>query len=208
MYKIPQFSEQDTDIIKQFLQDHPFATLICTQGDKSVATQVPVLIHEAGGEMYLSCHIMRDTDHCEAITANPEVLVLFQGAHCYISPSWYTAKMGGTWNYQTVHVRGKCRMMSDNETMELLTQLTARFEAPQEHPLYSSSLPADYMPNLVGHIAGLEIEVTDIYPIFKLSQNRDDESYKNIVRQLQATGDAHACTISQEMIKRRPHLFE
>jgi transcriptional regulator len=208
MYKIPQYTEPNATIVEAFMEEHPFVTLIGYHNNTSVATQVPVLLHKRDGQMFVTCHIMRHTDHFTAIENNPDVLMLFQGAHCYVSPSWYTEKMGGTWNYQTVHVRGKCRIMSNEETMELLTRLTARFEAEQESPLLTTNLPKDYMPSLVGAIAGLEIEVTSIYPIFKLSQNRDDESYKNIVRHLQSSIDADAHTISAEMIKRRSNLFE
>ncbi|MDR3680168.1 MAG: FMN-binding negative transcriptional regulator [Flavipsychrobacter sp.] len=208
MYKIPQFTEPDASVVETFMEEHPFVTLIGCHNNTSVATQVPVLLHKADGKMVVTCHIMRHTDHYAAIEHNPDVLLLFQGSNCYVSPSWYTEKMGGTWNYQTVHVRGKCRIMSNEETMELLARLTARFEAEQQNPLLTSDLPKDYMPSLVGAIAGLEIEATSIYPIFKLSQNRDDESYKNIVHHLQSSADTEAHKISTEMRKRRPNLFD
>jgi transcriptional regulator len=116
--------------------------------------------------------------------------------------------MGATWNYQTVHVRGTCRIMSDEETMELLTELTAHFEAHQETPLLTDQLPEGYMSAHIKGIAGLEINVASIYPIFKLSQNRDDASYTNIVQHLRSSADTDAQKIAVEMIQKRPQLFE
>ncbi len=207
MYKIPHFTTADDMEVKAFMEAHPFVTLIGVHNNSSVATQIPVMMHEKDGELILSCHIMRATDHYKAIIEHQEVLLLFQGPQCYVSSSWYTEKIGATWNYQTVHVRGNCSIMTDEETMQLLTELTARFEAGQETPLYTEQLPYGYMPAHIKAIAGLEIKVTSIYPIFKLSQNRDDTSYKNIVHHLGSSADADAQKLAAEMVQRRPHLF-
>lgn len=205
MYKQPHFTEQDRAAVLAFMRSHPFVTLIGYDGTRSVATQIPVLVKEQEAQILLHGHVMRKTDHHKALELQQEALVLFQGAHCYVSSSWYTEKMGATWNYQTVHVRGTVRFMTDDETMNLLTELTAHFEAQQKAPLWAGNLPEGYMQSHVNAIAGVEILVNDIFPIFKLSQNRDDESYANIIRHLQ-TGDANERAIAAEMKTRRPHL--
>jgi transcriptional regulator len=207
MYKMPYFTEPDHEIVTTFMKAHPFITLIAHDGRQSVATQVPVLIDEIDGALYLRGHIMRNTDHHKALVNNTDVLILFQGAHCYVSSSWYTEKMGATWNYQTVQVKGTLNFLDDDDTISILSDLTAHYEKDQEQPLLVTALPADYVSTLVKAIAGFEIAVTDIYPIFKLSQNRDDISYKNIVKHLEATSDADAHKVADEMIKRRPGLF-
>lgn len=207
MYKIPYFTEPDQQLVINFMQAHPFVTLIAHDGIKNVATQIPVLFAEKDGQLYLRCHIMCNTDHHKAILYKPEVLVLFTGPHCYVSSSWYTEKMGATWNYQTVHVSGTCNILSDEETISILRDLTENYEKPREKPLYIDALPDNYVASHVKAIAGLEIKVTSIYPIFKLSQNRDDESYKNIVKHLLASPDTDAQKIASEMKVRRPELF-
>lgn len=186
---------------------HPFVTLITNDGFKTEATQIPVLITERDGKLFLHGHIMRKTAHHLAVENNPEVLVLFSGPHCYVSSSWYTEKMGATWNYQTVHVRGKITFTDDAGTIDILRRLTEKYESPQSNPLLIDNLPGGYVNDMVKGIAGLEIDVTDIYPVFKLSQNRDDESYKNIVTQLLKTNDTDAHKVAEEMKTRRPELF-
>lgn len=208
MYKIPYFTETDKELVIAFMKAHPFVTLIAHDGEKNVATQIPVLIDERDGQLHLRCHIMCNTDHHKAILQNPEVLILFSGPHCYVSSSWYTEKMGATWNYQTVHVRGTCNILSDDETVEILRDLTEKYENPQAQPLFIDALPDNYVATHVKGIAGLEIEIKDIYPIFKLSQNRDDESYMNIVEHLKASPDTDAQKIASVMISRRPELFK
>lgn len=207
MYKMPEFTETDSAEILAFMKAHPFVTLIATDGKRPVATQVPVLVDERDGKIFLRAHIMRKTDHHLAIEKNPDVLVLFQGAHCYVSSSWYTEKMGATWNYQTVHVRGKLTWLDDAGTFQLLKELMGKYESVQENPLYIEQLPEGYVPHMSKAIVSFELEVTDTFAIFKLSQNRDDESYKNIVKQLLATDDTDAHKIANELKRRRSNLF-
>jgi len=189
------------------MKAHPFVVLIANDGLRTEATQVPVLFDERDGKLIILAHIMRKTGHHLAIEKNPEVLMLFNGPHCYVSSSWYTEKMGATWNYQTVHVRGKVIFTDSTRTIDILSRLTEKYELPQSQPLFINNMPSGYVDDMVKGIAGLEIEVTDIYPIFKLSQNRDDESYKNIVAQLLKTTDTDAHKVAEEMKKRRPELF-
>lgn len=207
MYKMPEFTEKDSGEISSFMQEHPFVTLIGHDGKKSVATQVPVLIDEREGKIFLRAHIMRKADHHLALEQNPDVLVLFTGPHCYVSSSWYTQKMGATWNYQTVHVRGTVKFLDDAATVQMLTDLMYKYEHNQENPLLLEQLSAEYISMMVKGIVTFEMEVEDVFAIFKLSQNRDDESYKNIVQHLLATDDTDAHKVAKEMKGRRSALF-
>lgn len=207
MYKLPYHTESDKDEVISFMQQYPFITLICNDGKQSAATQIPVLFDIKEDEVVLRAHIMRKTDHHLALEQNKNVLVLFQGPHCYVSSSWYTEKMGATWNYLTVHARGTTHLLDENETIGLLRDLTAKYEANQEQPLLIQDMPEGHVNSLVKAIVGIEIKLYDIYPIFKLSQNRDDGSYANIVKHLLKTADTDAHKIAAEMQKRRPELF-
>lgn len=204
---MPEFTEKDGAEILSFMKDHPFVTLIGHDGVKTVATQVPVLIDERNGKVFLRAHIMRKTDHHLALEKNPDVLILFTGAHCYVSSSWYTQKMGATWNYQTVHVRGTVQFLDNNATVQMLTDLMYKYEHTQDNPLLLEHLPDEYVSMMVKGIVTFEMEVNDVFAIFKLSQNRDDESYKNIVKHLLATADTDAHKVAKEMMRRRKELF-
>lgn len=208
MYKMSHFTESDHSKVLDFMKAHPFVTLIGHNSTQNVATQIPVLFDENRGKLSLRAHIMRNTDHHKALIKNPDVLVLFTGPHCYVSSSWYTERMGATWNYQTVHVKGKIDFLTDDETIHILKELTEQYESGQDNPLFIDKLPKDYIPTLVKAIAGIRITIEDIYPIFKLSQNRDDDSYRNIVKQLEKTNDCDAHKIAREMTSRRPGLFK
>lgn len=208
MYKIPHFTEADQDNVTEFIKAHPFITLIGNDGTNSVATQVPVMISEEGGVLKLRGHIMRKTDHHFAFEKNKDVLVLFTGPHCYVSASWYSERgMGGSWNYITVHARGTIELFDDEETVKILTDLTHYFEHSQEKPELVENMTYEYVYGLVKAITGFEIIIYSMHPIFKLSQNRDDESYKNVVAKLNSMDDYEAKEIAKEMVKRRKELF-
>lgn len=204
MYKMPHFTEQDHDAVVAFMKAHPFVTLIATANDIPVATQVPVLIEEWDGRIVLRGHIMRKTDHHLALEQNPKALILFTGSHCYVSASWYTERgHGSTWNYMTVHARGQVRLMDDAFTLQLLTDLTHKYEDTQTHPELLEHMSMEhYVQPMLKAIVGFEIKVESLYPIFKLSQNRDAESHANITQQLKARGDCGSMEIAKEMEKR------
>lgn len=190
------------------MRQHPFITLIGSKDGLPVATQVPVLVEQNNtGTTVLYGHIMKGTDHHRAFQTNNQALALFTGAHCYVSSSWYTEPMGATWNYQIVHARGNIRLLEGEDTINIIRKLTAHFESIQERPLLIEDIPYEDVINTPKAIAGFELTVTDINAVFKLSQNRDDESYYNIVTQLKKTSDKDAHLIADEMATRRPTLF-
>ncbi|MBL7934062.1 MAG: FMN-binding negative transcriptional regulator, partial [Bacteroidia bacterium] len=117
MYNFSYFKEPDKQVLLKFLEENPFVFLTgSTNAGKQVATQIPILIEERDGELYLQGHIMRNTDHHKAFKENPQALAVFTGPHTYVSASWYTnPQIGSTWNYMSVHISGNMRIMSDEE---------------------------------------------------------------------------------------------
>lgn len=210
MYKMPEFFEDDQQRVVDFMKANPFITLIGNHNGRSVATQVPVLFDEHDGKIMLRGHIMRKTDHHLAFEQNPEALVLFTGPHCHISASWYDKEkehnIGSTWNYMTVHARGKMEFMDGAGTLQMITDLTHKYEAGKQDPVLVEHMPQEYVQGMVKAIAGFTLVLDDIFPIFKLSQNRNNVSYTNILKQLKATGRHDELQIAKEMTSRRPQL--
>lgn len=208
MYKMPEFRETDPQRIAGFMRQYPFVTLTATDGSRVCATQVPVLVDTSNGRTVLRGHIMRKTNHHKALLANPEALVLFAGPHCYVSSGWYSQRNNGaTWNYMTVQVRGKVTFLTEEETKTLLIDLTRRFEQGQAKPLFAEDLPSGYMDQMVKAIEGFRLVADDISATFKLSQNRDEESYRNIIRHLEQADDPGSTAIAEEMRRRLTDLF-
>jgi transcriptional regulator len=209
MYSLPYFKENDKQVVLDFIHQHPFAFLAgCTPDNKPVATQVPVFIEELDGKLFLTGHMMRQTDHHKAFEKNPEALVVFTGPHTYVSATWYdNPHQASTWNYMSVHVRGTLHFLDQEGLMNVLRKTTLHFENYQRSSTtVFDNLPTDYTSRLMKAIIAFEIEVKEIDNVFKLSQNRDEKSFHNIIDKLQQEGSDGAY-IAEQMQKRSSQLF-
>ena len=209
MYNFSYFKEKDQQTILDFLEAHPFAFLTGSDvSGKQVATQVPILVEEREGELYLQGHIMRNTDHHKSFVENPNALVVFTGPSAYVSASWYSnPQIGSTWNYMSVHINGQVRFMSSDELIQFMRKLTLKFEKGNEQSLtIYDNLPDTFLSKMMPAIVGFEIKADHIDNVFKLSQNRDEKSYLNIISKLEEQG-GNSALIAEEMKKRKLELF-
>jgi transcriptional regulator len=209
MYNLSYFKEKDEKVLRQFIDEHPFAFLTgCDRDYKPVVTQVPIFMEEENGKKILRGHIMKSTDHHKAFLHNPNVLAVFSGHHTYVSATWYTdPHQASTWNYMSVHVKGVIKLLDDAALIEVLKKTSLHFESNNERSAtYFDNLPSEYTQRLMKASVAFEIEVKEMDNVFKLSQNRDLKSYNNIIEKLEQQ-DADAQTIAAEMKKRTKDLF-
>jgi transcriptional regulator len=204
MYNLSYFKEEDKKVVLQFIKDNPFAFITgCDEDNKPVATQIPVFIDEKDGKLFLSGHIMKNTDHHKAFLHNSNVLVVFTGAHTYVSASVYSDnRQASTWNYISVHAKGILSFLDEKALLNILKRTTDHFENNPHSPANFDNLPNDYVHHLIKAIVAFEIEVKEIDNVFKLSQNRDEKSYHNIIAALHERKDAQSEGIAIEMEKR------
>lgn len=209
MYNFSYFKEKDKQAILQFLEEYPFAFMTGSfLSGTQVATQIPILIEERDGELFLQGHIMRKTDHHKAFMENPNALLVFTGPSCYVSASWYsTPQIGSTWNYMSVHIAGQVDFMTDKELIIFMRKLTLKFENGNTQSLtFYDNLPDHFLDKMMPAIVGFEIKAEKLENVFKLSQNRDEKSYLNIISELDKRGGSSAL-IASEMKKRKDELF-
>jgi transcriptional regulator len=208
MYDLPYYKEKDPEIVKQFIREHPFAFLVGSNEEhKPIATQIPVFIDEKEGKLFLTGHMMRNTDHHKAFSSNSNVLVVFTGPHTYVSASWYTNKhTGSTWNYMSVHAKGVLKFLDEEALRAVLKRTTTHFENNPHSGANFDDLPKEYVDRMAKAIVAFEIEVKEMDHVFKLSQDRDEKSYDNIMVQLKSKG-GDAKTIAELMEKRKSKVF-
>ena len=209
MYNFSYFKENHRQTLLEFLEDYPFAFLTGSDAaGNQVATQIPMLMEERDGELYLQGHMMRNTDHHKAFKENPKALVVFTGPSTYVSASWYSnPQMGSTYNYMSVHISGQMQFMSDDALVQFMKKLTLKFEKGNtQSPTIYDNLQDGYVSKMMPAIVGFEIKAEQIGNVFKLSQNRDETSYLNIITQLEAQGGSGAL-VASEMKKRKAALF-
>lgn len=209
MYNFSYFKEKDKQTILDFIEENPFAFVTGSYlSGQQVATQIPILLEERNGELFLQGHMMRNTDHHKAFVENPNALIVFTGPSCYVSASWYSnPQIGSTWNYMSVHVSGQVNFMSSEVLIAFMRKLTLKFEKGNTQSLtFYDNLPEQFLSKMMPAIAGFEIKLEKLENVFKLSQNRDEKSYNNIISKLQEIGGSSAL-IANELIKRKAELF-
>ncbi|MES2004170.1 MAG: FMN-binding negative transcriptional regulator [Bacteroidota bacterium] len=208
MYNLPYYKEKDPALVLQFMKQHSFAMLIGVDAEqKPVATQIPFLFVEREGQLYLQGHIMKGNDHHKGLEQNQNVLVVFTGPHTYVSASLYTnQKQASTWNYMSVHAKGELSFLQDAALLKMLDDTTSFYENNPSSPSLYKELPEEYVMRLTKAIVAFEIKVTSLDHVFKLSQNRDKQSFENIVAKLE-TGDYESKAVAEEMNKRKDQFF-
>jgi transcriptional regulator len=209
MYDLPYFKERNLDVVLDFIHKHPFAFITgVDENNRPVATQIPVFIEQKEEKLFLSGHLMRNTDHHKAFVVNPQVLCVFTGAHSYVSATWYAdPHQASTWNYMSVHIRGNISFLGETDLIDILRKTSLHFEGGNTaSTTVYDNLSEEYTSRLLKAIVAFEVDVTAIDNVFKLSQNRDKESYQNIVENL-SEGDREAAAVAEAMKERAGHLF-
>lgn len=209
MYNLPYFKEENQEVVLQFMREHPFVFLSgVNEENKPVASQVPVFIDEKEGKLFLTGHIMRNTDHHKAFEQNKNVLAVFTSPHVYVSATWYDdPRQASTWNYMSVHAKGTIRFGNEEDLIAILKRLTLHYENnDRTSTTIFDNLSSEYTGPLMKAITSFEVEITSIENVFKLSQNRDEKSFQNIMEKLNEQG-GDGKFIAAEMKKRQQQLF-
>lgn len=203
MYIPDIYKLENPDRIREFLKENAFGILINQTNGKLWATHIPMLLdRNTSGKEILHGHIAIENPQGAAFEENNEVLAVFTGPHAYISSSWYEKENVPTWNYIAVHVYGKIKIIHDDAVIDSLTKLVDKYEQNSACPVKVSDLSKATMRQTRG-IIGFEIEITHIEAKQKMSQNRNDHDFENIIIELEKTHSHSAQAVADEMKKTR-----
>ena len=197
MYIPKLYREEDREKILEFLQKNNFPAFVTHDGEKPLATHLPVEVIEGKeGSLTVLGHMSRANPQWKSV-GDGEVLLIFQGAHTYISPRWYDHVNVPTWNYMMVHLYGRVRLLEGEALYSMLSRLVKNHEEPTSYSL--ENLPQDLVQKEMNGIVGFAVDVTRVDAGYKLSQNRNDEDHDNIIRQLDGRGDENSSKVAKEM---------
>jgi transcriptional regulator len=195
MYQPPLYAETRAEELYRLIREHPLGMLVANLPEGLEAQHIPfVLEAERGSQGVLIAHVARANPVWQQLASGQDALVVFRGAHGYISPNWYLSKHEHhqhvpTWNYEIVHVHGRVRVLDDEKFVRgMVAKLTRQQEASMPEPWKMSDAPAGYLAEQLAHIVGLEVEITRVDGKRKLSQNRERRDFDSTVAALQARG--------------------
>ena len=204
MYIPKLYREDDVAALHGLMQAHSFATLVTQRDGAPYATHLPLaLCPEAGPYGALVGHVARANPQWRDFDAEREALVIFQGPHTYVSPSWYTAQPSvPTWNYAAVHAYGAPRIIEDDaELYEALQQLVQTYETPREQP-WTMNGPDEFLRKMMRAIVGFVIPIARLEGKYKMSQNRSPEDQEQVIEQLASQGEPLDAAVAALMRQR------
>ena len=198
MYIPKIYRSEDAELMKKIIGQNAFALLISDK-EKLLATHSMFLLNENDGNFYLETHISKANFQAKVLKDGDQVLCDFLGAHSYISSSWYEKTNVSTWNYEAVQIRGKVKLMNDEELFQHLEKLTFKYEKTQKCPMLVENMGDELVKKEMKGAFGINIHPTEIFIANKLSQNRKEEDFKNIIKELEQSSDENSKNIAEKM---------
>lgn len=192
------FREERLDVLHDLIKAHPLATLVTNGSHGLMANLIPFSLVSDGKNGILQAHVARNNSQLESIREASEVLVIFQGPQCYVTPSWYPSKAQDgkqvpTWNFVMVQARGKATVIeSASWLLTQLNNLTSHLENNRDHPWKLSDAPENYIAAQLKAIVGIEIPISTIEGKWKVSQNRSEVDRKGVIDGLQTENSCPA----------------
>lgn len=206
MYVPPLYKNEDQQAIRSFIDQTGFANLISLVGGKLWATHLPLMFSKDQTMLY--GHFSRANEQWRNIAENDEVLAIFNGPHAYISSSWYNHENVPTWNYIAVHVYGKARIITGDELISSLSDLTDKYEKHSAKPVSVSRMTPAYFEKEIRGLVGFAMQVERMEAAYKLSQNRDKANHDQIIAELQKRNDGSDIAVAEAMKAHLPSKFK
>lgn len=198
MYLPKLFKTENFETLQDIIKNNSFSNLII-YNERILATRAMMLLNGNKNDFYIETHLNRANPVARKIDSKNEVLCEFLGAHTYISSSWYNHVNVSTWNYEQVQIYGKVEIMNDTELYKHLNKLTNIYETPQKYPMTLEKMDKEFVEKEMKGAIGIKIIPTEIRIKQKLSQNRDDKNFQNIINNLEKSENIMDKNIAKRM---------
>lgn len=190
MRQNPSFSLSDPAAIRRLVRENPWITLVSKPESGFVVSHYPAIVDDDRDELSIVSHVGRPDDLLHELGSH-EVLVIVQGPHGYISPSWYDAAPAvPTWNFVVAHLSGVPELLDAEENFRMLGRLVDHFEAPLPEPRAMLGSPADaaYAGRIASGTVGFRLTPTKLVAKAKLSQNKPTHIVESVLTRLEGDG--------------------
>lgn len=202
MRHTPHYILDDETEVKRLVRENPWVTFVSQTDEGMVASHYPTMLDEDADGIVLLTHFGRPDEKLHGVGSEREMLMIVQGAHGYVSPSWYgdPKDMVPTWNHVTAHLYGVPEVLTHDQNLVVLERLVDYFERgmPNAKSLRIDPKSAD---KLAKGTIGLRIPITRVEARKKLSQNRTDVDRDSIIEHLSGEGRYSSAELADEMLR-------
>lgn len=183
--------------VRELIARAPWMQLVSHPASGPVASPSPVLLAPdddgTTAAIVLETHLGRaDARLHGLLEPGPHtVLVIVQGEHGYVSPSWYLGDDAGqipTWNFEQATLTCDVEVLDAEANLATLRRLVAHFEQ-QYAPEHGVRLDLDDEGNrgMAMGTVGLRLTVRSFDAKSKMSQNKSHETRASVLAHLDAS---------------------
>lgn len=172
-----QFASDRLDDALAIMRAHPLATLTSVDAEGfPFVTHLPLHVEQAAGSdaLVLWGHCARANPHWKLLASKPQALVVFRGAHSYVSPRIYPdLQRVPTWNYVALHCRVRVDLVDDAADKDALLKCLIG----DHEPAYAAQwrgLGEDYTRKMLAAVVGFRMQVQGWECKLKLNQHRTE----------------------------------
>jgi transcriptional regulator len=194
MYCPTHFQQNNAEALADLMRKCPLAAIVTNTACGLVAEHIPLLYHPSpDGWGLLRGHVAKNNPLWQ-LPPQTEVLVIFQGPGCYISPNGYASKaehgrVVPTWNYAVVHAHCHLQALHEpQQVLDIVTELTNTHEHTQAQAWQVSDAPADFTHRLLSQIVGIELSIHHMQGKWKMSQNQPPANRTSLIQALSTQG--------------------
>jgi len=207
MYTPPAYAETNGQLLRERMRAWSFATLV-THGTEGLnATHLPFLVDDDGAHGLLTTHLSRGNSQYLDLKAGTPALVIFQGPHAFISPSWYANRLTfPTWNYTAVHAQGTPEVVEDTAAIHaVLKRTVATYDTPLGGEWAFGAMPEELTASRLQAIAAVRIPIARIEGKMKLNQDKSVADRLGVIAALERLGDTQGLAVAA-LIRAQPDL--
>ncbi len=190
------FEIEDAAWVRDLVDTVGWATLVTSTADGPVASHYPVMLEPptadaAADDLVFLTHLGKPDERLldldRVVADGEDMLVIVQGRHGYVSPSWYPpgSSKAPTWNYSVAHCWGRPEILDAEANLDTLEALVAHFERHVDEPMW---LDRTWGAPVARGTVGLRIPVTRMRAKAKLGQDKDPATVEAVISALRQDG--------------------
>ncbi len=198
----PHHFTDDPEVVRQLIRENPWGILVSSNAGELVASHYPVLLDEEADGLAVFTHVGRPDERIHGF-GEREIMLIVQGNHGYISPSWYApgATPAPTWNFTAAHCHGVPEVLDAQANLRSLARLVEHFE---QHVPVPMLLDMEWGAPLARGTVGLRLPIARFQCKVKMSQDKDPTSQRQVIAALRAPGPYRHPRLADDMERALP----
>jgi transcriptional regulator len=187
----------DAKVVERLIRENPWGILVSGNAGELVASHYPILLDDEADGLAVLTHVGRPDERIHGF-GDREILLIVQGTHGYISPSWYApgATPAPTWNFSAAHCYGVPEILDEEANLRTLARLVEHFERSVEKPVL---LDLEWGAQLSKGTVGIRLPISRFVCKIKMSQDKDPASQGQVVAALRTPGPYINLQLADEM---------